>query len=96
MKLILVNIRLYSCAADSKYVTDPGGLSDFAINSLKFYEEKTPFKRGIFSPTIKAFKLGYRMKNGVEADDSWSSSLLLVLVLIIILTVLLVKDAVTG
>ena len=63
-------------AADSKYVTDPGGLSDFAINSLKFYEEKTPFKRGIFSPTIKAFKLGYRMKNGVEADDSWSSSLL--------------------
>ena len=63
-------------AADSKYVTDPGGLSDFAINSLKFFEEKTPFKRGIFSPTIKAFKLGYRMKNGVEADDSWSSSLL--------------------
>ena len=63
-------------AADSKYVTDPGGLSDFAINSLKFYEEKTPFKRGIFSPTVKAFKLGYRMKNGVEADDSWSSSLL--------------------
>ena len=63
-------------AADSKYITDPGGLSDFAINSLKFYEEKTPFKRGIFSPTIKAFKLGYRMKNGVEADDSWSSTLL--------------------
>ena len=63
-------------AADSKYVVDPGGLSDFAINSLKFYEEKTPFKRGIFSPTVKAFKLGYRMKNGVEADDSWGSSLL--------------------
>lgn len=63
-------------AADSKYVIDPGGLSDFAINSLKFYEEKTPFKRGIFSPTVKAFKLGYRMKNGVEADDSWGSSLL--------------------
>lgn len=63
-------------AADSKYVTDPGGLSDFAVNNLKFYEEKTPFKRGIFSPTISKFKLGYRMKNGVEADDSWNSSLL--------------------
>lgn len=53
-----------------------GGLSDFAVNNLKFFEEKTPFKRGIFSPTTDSFKLGYRMKNGVEADDSWSSSLL--------------------
>lgn len=63
-------------AADSKYLTKQGGLSDFAVNNLKFYEEKTPFKRGIFSPTTDSFKLGYRMKNGVEADDSWSSSLL--------------------
>lgn len=63
-------------AADNKYLTKQGGLSDFAVNNLKFYEEKTPFKRGIFSPTTDSFKLGYRMKNGVEADDSWSSSLL--------------------
>lgn len=63
-------------AADNKYLTKQGGLSDFAINNLKFYEEKTPFKRGIFSLTADSFKLGYRMKNGVEADDSWSSSLL--------------------
>lgn len=63
-------------AADNKYLTKQGGLSDFAVNNLKFYEEKTPFKRGIFSPTVDSFKLGYRMKNGVEADDSWSSSLL--------------------
>lgn len=63
-------------AADNKYLTKQGGLSDFAVNNLKFYEEKTPFKRGIFSPTADSFKLGYRMKNGVEADDSWSSSLL--------------------
>lgn len=63
-------------AADNKYLTKQGGLSDFAVNDLKFYEEKTPFKRGIFSPTADSFKLGYRMKNGVEADDSWSSSLL--------------------
>lgn len=63
-------------AADNKYLIKQGGLSDFAVNNLKFYEEKTPFKRGIYSPTTDSFKLGYRMKNGVEADDSWSSSLL--------------------
>lgn len=63
-------------AADNKYLTKQGGLSDFAVNNLKFYEEKTPFKRGIISLTADSFKLGYRMKNGVEADDSWSSSLL--------------------
>lgn len=63
-------------AADNKYLIKQGGLSDFAVNNLKFFEEKTPFKRGIFSTTADGFKLGYRMKNGVEADDSWSSSLL--------------------
>lgn len=65
-------------AADNKYLIKQGGLSDFAVNNLKFFEEKTPFKRGIYSPTTDSFKLGYRMKNGVEADDSWSSSLLTV------------------
>lgn len=63
-------------AADNKYLIKQGGLSDFAVNNLKFFEEKTPFKRGLYSPTTDSFKLGYRMKNGVEADDSWSSSLL--------------------
>lgn len=63
-------------AANNKYLIKQGGLSDFAVNNLKFFEEKTPFKRGIYSPTTDSFKLGYRMKNGVEADDSWSSSLL--------------------
>ena len=63
-------------AADNKYLIKQGGLSDFAVNNLKFFEEKTPFKRGIYSPTTDSFKLGYRMKNGVEANDSWSSSLL--------------------
>ena len=63
-------------AADNKYLIKQGGLSEFAVNNLKFFEEKTPFKRGIYSPTTDSFKLGYRMKNGVEADNSWSSSLL--------------------
>ena len=63
-------------AVDKKYLTMTGGLTDFAINGLKFYEEKTPFKRGIFSTVKENFKLGYKLPNGVEADNSWKSSLL--------------------
>lgn len=63
-------------AADKKYLTQAGGLSDFAINTLKFYEEKTPFVRGIFSSVNSDFKLGYKLPNGVEADNSWKSALL--------------------
>lgn len=75
-----VNLRKHTVfinvAADSKYLTQKGGLTDFATNSLKFYEECGLFKRGIFSPTITDFRLGYRLKSGVEADDSWQSSLI--------------------
>ena len=75
-----VNLRKHTVfinvAADSKYLTQKGGLTDFAVNSLKFYEESGLFKRNVFSPTITDFRLGYRMKNGLEADDSWQSSLL--------------------
>ena len=75
-----VNLRKHTVfinvAADSKYLTQKGGLTDFAVNTLKFYEECGLFRRGIFSPTITDFRLGYRLKNGVEADDSWQSSLL--------------------
>lgn len=63
-------------AVDKKYLTMTGGLTDFAINGLKFYEEKTPFKRGIFSTVKENFKLGYKLPNGVEADNSWRSALL--------------------
>ena len=63
-------------AADSKYLTMTGGLSDFSINSLKFYEEKSPFKRGIYSTVKDNFRLGYKLPNGIEADNSWKSSLL--------------------
>ena len=75
-----VNLRKHTVfinvAADSKYLTQKGGLTDFAVNTLKFYEECGLFRRGIFSPTITDFRLGYRLKNGVEADDSWQSSFL--------------------
>ena len=63
-------------AADSKYLTDRGGLTDFAISDIRFYEEKSPFVRGILSTTREDFRLGYKLRNGVEADNSWKSALL--------------------
>lgn len=63
-------------ANDKKYLTMTGGLTDFSVNSLKFYEETTPFKRGIFSPVKSDFRLGYKLPSGVEADKSWKSSLI--------------------
>lgn len=63
-------------AADKKYLTKKGGLTDFAINSLKFYEEKTMFKRGIFKTDNEDFRLGFRLPSGVESEDSWQSSLI--------------------
>lgn len=63
-------------AADSNYLTDRGGLSDFAISDIKFYEERSPFVRGILSTVKSDFRLGYKLPNGVEADKSWKSALL--------------------
>ena len=63
-------------AVDSKYLTDRGGLSDFAITDIRFYEEKSPFVRGILSTTKEDFRLGYKLRSGVEADNSWKSALL--------------------
>lgn len=63
-------------AIDKKYLIQRGGLSNFAINNLKFYEEKTPFKRGIYSTVNTDFRLGYKLPNGIEADNSWASALL--------------------
>lgn len=63
-------------AADKKYLTQTGGLTDFAVNNLKFYEENTPFVRGIMSTVKSDFRLGYKLPSGVEADKSWRSALL--------------------
>lgn len=63
-------------AADKKYLTQTGGLSDFAVNNLKFYEENTPFVRGIMSTVKSDFRLGYKLPSGIEADKSWRSALL--------------------
>lgn len=75
-----VNLRKHTVfinvAADSKYLTQTGGLTEFSINNLKFYEETGLFTRGIYSTRDTDFRLGYKLKSGVEADDSWKSSLL--------------------
>lgn len=63
-------------AVDKKYLTQTGGLTDFAVNDLKFYEENTPFVRGIFSSVKSDFRLGYKLPSGVEADKSWRSALI--------------------
>ena len=75
-----VNLRKHkvfiNVAADNKYLTKKGGLTDFAVNTLRFYEEKTMFKRGIYSSNVEDFRLGFRLPNGVESEDSWQSSLI--------------------
>lgn len=63
-------------AVDKKYLTQTGGLTDFAVNDLKFYEENTPFVRGIMSTVKSDFRLGYKLPNGMEADKSWRSALI--------------------
>ena len=62
-------------AIDKKYLTVTGGLSDFTINNLRFFETKTPFVRGIYSTDKENFRLGYKLPNGVESPKSWKSAL---------------------
>lgn len=76
--LINLNKRkvIIHVAADKKYLIDTGGLTDFTINNLRFYEAKTPFVRGIFSTDKEKYKLGFKEPNGVESSKSWGSTVL--------------------
>ena len=62
-------------AVDKKYLTARGGLTDFTLNNLRFYETKTPFKRGILSTDKENFTLGFKLPNGVVSPKSWNSAL---------------------
>ena len=62
-------------AADKKYLTATGGLTDFTINNLRFYETKTPFVRGILSTNSENFRLGFKLPNGTVSPKSWNSAL---------------------
>lgn len=63
-------------ANDSKYLTMRGGLTDFSLATIRFYESETPFKRGVYSTINTNFTLGYKNKEGNKAVDSWDSALL--------------------
>lgn len=62
-------------AADKKYLTDAGGLTDFTINNLRFFETKTPFVKGILSTDKQSFRLGFKLPNGTVSPKSWNSAL---------------------
>lgn len=62
-------------AADKKYLTKQGGLTDFTINNLRFYENKTFFKRGILSTDKENFTLGFKLPNGIVSPKAWNSAL---------------------
>lgn len=62
-------------AADKKYLTATGGLTDFTINNLRFYETKTPFVRGILSTDKENYRLGFKLPNGTVSPKSWNSAL---------------------
>lgn len=62
-------------AYDKKYLTATGGLTDFTINNLRFYETKTPFVRGLLSTNNENFKLGFKLPNGTVSPKSWNSAL---------------------
>lgn len=62
-------------AKDKKYLTATGGLTDFTLNNLRFYETKTPFKRGILSTDKENFRLGFKLPNGITSPKSWNSAL---------------------
>lgn len=69
------NKVLIHVAKDKKYLTVTGGLTDFTLNNLRFYENNTFFKRGIFSSDKENFKLGFKLPNGIESPKSWKSAL---------------------
>lgn len=62
-------------ADDKKYLIKTGGLTDFTIKNLQFYEQNTPFVRGIYSTNSENFKLGFKLPNGQESPKSWGSTI---------------------
>lgn len=62
-------------AADKKFLTATGGLTDFTINNLRFYETKTPFVKGILSTDKENFRLGFKLPNGIVSPKAWQSAL---------------------
>lgn len=76
----VVNLKpkksVINVAIDKKYLTQKGGLTDFARNHIDFLETETPFKRGIISRDQENFLLGYKNPDGTVPVQSWGSGLL--------------------
>lgn len=69
------NRAVIHAAADNKYLTQSGGLSDFMKKQIIFYESNTPFKRGIASIDAADFILGYKEPStGIIDNNSWNSA----------------------
>ena len=62
-------------AIDKKYLTVKGGLTDFTIDDIRFYETRTFFKRGILTTDKENFILGFKLPNGNKSPKSWDSGL---------------------
>lgn len=68
-------VQIHVAADKGKYLTGSGGLTDFTINNLRFYESKTPFVKGILSTNKENFILGFKMPDGTVSNKSWNSAL---------------------
>lgn len=69
------NKKCIHVAINKDYLTTAGGLTDFCINNLRFYETRSLFKRGILTTNAENFTLGFKLPNGVVSPKSWNSSL---------------------
>lgn len=67
---VVINVAL-----KADYLTAKGGLTDFTIKNIEFYEQRTFFKRGIYSTKQDNYKLGVKLPNGQESPKSWGSAL---------------------
>ncbi|KKM04117.1 hypothetical protein LCGC14_1767490, partial [marine sediment metagenome] len=53
-------------AFDKKYVTKGNAIAPMALDQLEFYEDESPFGRGIITRDIENIQLGYRDKKGTK------------------------------
>jgi len=70
------NQTVLLAAFDKKYVTKGNSIASLALQQLEFYENHTPFKRGIISRDLENIQLGYKDKRGTK--KGWLSSMLAV------------------
>lgn len=68
--------KVLHLAYDDTYLTDPGMLSDLTIKQLRWFDEKTYWKRGIPKELSEEVILGYKEQSKGHHVEGWLSSLL--------------------